>query len=85
MRKFCLSALFAISALASTAPPCAAQIVIPDINKNTLIRVPAPGGDQVKTGAQSTGGDAVNPPQKEPDPRCVHLSVALRRTTPGCK
>ena len=85
MRKFCLSALFAISAIAMMAPPCAAQIVIPDINKDTINRIPAPGGDRLKAGAQSTAGDAVNALQKEPDPRCVHLSEALRRNTPGCK
>ena len=85
MRKFCLSALFAISAFALTAPPCAAQIVIPDVNKDTIGRVPAPGGDRLKTGSQGTSGDTVTPLQKEPDPRCIHLSEALRRTTPGCK
>ena len=78
MRACGLSLSAVLWVWASLASPAQAQIVIPDINKDTINRVPPPGGDRSTTTTtnQST--------RTQPDPRCAQLSEALRRTTPGC-
>lgn len=78
MRACWLSLSAVLWAWASFASPAQAQIIIPDINKDTINRVPSPTGDRsITTTNQST--------RTQPDPRCVQLSEALRRMTPGCR
>jgi len=72
MRILWLSLLAACVVLASTATQ--AQIVIPDINRDTIIKVPPPG---------PTNDNRNNPPPKR-DPRCDKLTPAMQQATPGC-
>jgi hypothetical protein len=84
-----------IGLLAAFAVPAMgrAQIVIPDINKDTIVRVPAPGGEPVGREQQTIRPAAGDQPQTRvpvqqqiaPDARCDRLSPALRRVTPGCQ
>jgi hypothetical protein len=74
-------------------PVCgSAQIVIPDINKDTIIKIPSPGGEP--SGREQSvrppgGGDQTQRPtsgqQVAPDARCSQLPPALRKVTPGCR
>jgi len=88
MHTFWLRALTGTSVLLATALAGHAQIVIPDINKDTARQIPPPGANPTQ-GSQNANRAGKTAPgitthQFTPDPRCLQLPEALRRTTPGC-
>ncbi len=84
MGKVCVCLTAGFLLVAAMLTPGRAQIVIPDINKDTIAQVPAPGGDRAKTPSTGSGSTSGSPRRPALDPRCAQLPEALRRTTPGC-
>jgi len=83
MQKTASSLLAVVGALALATSLGRAQIVIPDINKDTLKTVPPP----VPLTRQNNADTDVRPAAQPttPDPRCARLPETLRRNTPGCQ
>jgi hypothetical protein len=76
--------LIAVLAVLSTAASAHAQIVIPDINKDTIVRIPPP-GERNSRGATQSGPGRTQGQQFTPDDRCRRLPPSLRANTPGCQ
>jgi len=89
MRRLGLGLLAGLCGLFATVPAGHTQIVIPDLNRDTIKSVPLPPGAVGKIGTDATGQShgmsATVQSRKERDLLCKKLPENMRRTTPGCQ
>lgn len=84
MYKYWLSAAAGILAFAAMLSLAQAQIVIPDINRDTIKNVPPPPPAFTGQNRDSTSTESKSVPQKR-NPLCDRLSPAMQHNTPGCQ